>query len=55
FAVVMLIMKSIPLADINVLAQPEKNLLAVIKDGRICMSKWRKLDQDVYDPTTYLE
>jgi len=44
FAVDMLILNSNPLEDINVLARPERHLLCVIKDGRICMSKWRKLE-----------
>jgi imidazolonepropionase-like amidohydrolase len=55
FAADMLILNQNPLDDISVLAQPEKHLLAVIKDGRICMSKWRMLEQDVHGQATYLE
>ena len=55
FAADMLILNNNPLEDISVLAQPESHLLAVIKDGRICMSKWRKLEQDVYGQPTYIE
>jgi len=55
FAADMLILNSNPLEDINVLAKPENHLLAVLKDGRICMSKWRELEQDVHGPPTYIE
>ncbi|CZS99646.1 hypothetical protein WAI453_002400 [Rhynchosporium graminicola] len=47
FAADLLVLNTNPLDDITVLAQPEKHLLAVIKDGRVCMSRWKLLDQDV--------
>jgi imidazolonepropionase-like amidohydrolase len=46
YAADLLILNANPLENISVLAQPEKNLLAVIKDGRVCMSRWSLLDQD---------
>ncbi|PVH70979.1 amidohydrolase [Cadophora sp. DSE1049] len=47
FAADMLVLNANPLDDITILAQPEKHLLAVIKDGRVCMSRWKLLDQDI--------
>ncbi|KAH8724383.1 hypothetical protein GQ44DRAFT_618144, partial [Phaeosphaeriaceae sp. PMI808] len=55
FAADMLILNKNPLENINVLAEPEKHLLAVLKEGRICMSKWRKLEQDSHGQRAYLE
>lgn len=40
----LLILNASPLDDIEVLAHPEKHLLAVIKDGRVVTSRWSKLD-----------
>nr|OQO19578.1 hypothetical protein B0A51_11901 [Rachicladosporium sp. CCFEE 5018] len=39
----LLILDQNPLDDIEVLARPEKCLLAVIKDGRVLTSRWRKI------------
>lgn len=55
FAADMLILNKNPLEDISVLAQPEKHMLAVIKEGRVAMSRWKKLSQDVYGETAYIE
>jgi hypothetical protein len=37
------------------LAQPEKNLLAVVKDGRVCTSRWSLLDEDVHEVRSFIE
>jgi imidazolonepropionase-like amidohydrolase len=55
FAADLLVLNANPLDDITVLAKPEKHLLGVIKDGRVCMSRWRLLDQDVQVRPPYIE
>ena len=55
FAADLLVLNANPLEDITILAQPESHLLAVIKDGRVCMSRWTSLDQDVQKPRPYIE
>ncbi|KAH7314243.1 amidohydrolase [Rhexocercosporidium sp. MPI-PUGE-AT-0058] len=55
FAADLLVLNANPLEDITVLARPEEHLLTVIKDGRICMSRWRSLDQDVQRQRQYIE
>lgn len=55
FAADMLVLNANPLDDITVLARPEQHLLAVIKDGRVCMSRWRSLDEDVQRVRSYIE
>lgn len=42
----LIILNANPLEDIEVLARPQKHLLAVIKDGRVLHSKWSKLFPD---------
>jgi imidazolonepropionase-like amidohydrolase len=42
----LLILNMNPLEDIEVLAKPEKHLLAVIKDGKVLHSRWSKLAPD---------
>jgi imidazolonepropionase-like amidohydrolase len=55
FAADLLILNANPLEDISVLAQPEKNLLAVIKDGRVCTSRWSLLGQDAREVRPCIE
>lgn len=55
FAADMLILNKNPLKDVNVLAEPKKHLLTVIKAGKVCMSRWRRLEQDVTEFEPYLE
>jgi imidazolonepropionase-like amidohydrolase len=55
FAADVLILNANPLEDINILAHPEKHLLAVMKEGRVCMSRWRKLEKETIGQTSYLE
>lgn len=42
----LVILNANPLEDIEVLARPQKHLLAVIKDGKVLHSKWSKLFPD---------
>jgi len=48
FAADLLVLNANPLEDITVLAQPEKHLLGVIKNGRVCSSRWSLLEEDVH-------
>lgn len=36
-----------PLENIDILDQPEKYLLAVVKDGRVMESRWSKMPVDL--------
>ncbi|KAF7194091.1 hypothetical protein HII31_04612 [Pseudocercospora fuligena] len=54
FAADLLILNANPLEDIEILARPEKHLLAVIKDGKVLSSRWSKLRLDV-DQTALIE
>ncbi|OAP56378.1 hypothetical protein AYL99_09557 [Fonsecaea erecta] len=47
FAADLLILKANPLEDITVLDQPDQNVLATIKDGRVVASRWSQLQLDV--------
>jgi len=42
----LIILNANPLEDVEVLARPQKHLLAVIKDGRVLHSRWSKLFPD---------
>jgi imidazolonepropionase-like amidohydrolase len=42
----LIILNANPLEDIEVLCKPEKHLLAVIKDGRVVESRWKKLPKE---------
>ncbi|KAE8444200.1 hypothetical protein EG329_000797 [Mollisiaceae sp. DMI_Dod_QoI] len=55
FAADMLILNENPLNDISIFDQPEKHLLAVIKDGRVFHSRWSKLPQDAVPEDPNLE
>ena len=47
FAADLIITNENPLEDIAILDSPDKHILAVIKDGRVCVSRWTKLPQDI--------
>ena len=47
FSADLLVLNANPLEDIEVLAQPEKHLLAVVKEGRVLESKWSKMPVDL--------
>jgi imidazolonepropionase-like amidohydrolase len=44
-----------PLEDITILDEPEKNILAVLKNGRVYKSRWSKLPEDVTRAQTLIE
>ncbi|KAF3764295.1 hypothetical protein M406DRAFT_91659 [Cryphonectria parasitica EP155] len=46
----LLIVTSNPLEDVTVFDDPERNVAVVIKEGRICKSRWKALDEDVMGP-----
>ena len=46
YAADMIILNVNPLNEVAVLDEPEKHVLAVIKDGRVHVSRWRKLPID---------
>lgn len=48
FAADLLILNANPLEDITILDEPEKNVLATIKDGRVHASRWSKLETDLH-------
>lgn len=45
-----LIVTSNPLEDATVFDDPERNVAAVFKEGRICKSRWEALEEDVITP-----
>ncbi|KAH8651280.1 amidohydrolase [Xylariales sp. PMI_506] len=47
FAADLLILNENPLADVSILSEPERHVLAVIKDGRVYTSRWSRLPTDV--------
>lgn len=55
FVADMLVLNRNPLEDVTVLARPEKCILAVIKDGRVVVSRWSKLAEDFSRPTEMIE
>ncbi|KAI1862338.1 uncharacterized protein JN550_010200 [Neoarthrinium moseri] len=55
YAADLLVMGANPLDDVSVFDQPEKNLLAVIKDGRVYDSRWSRLPVDVKDEVNFIE
>ncbi|OLN86398.1 hypothetical protein CCHL11_06441 [Colletotrichum chlorophyti] len=55
FAADLLILNGNPLENVSILDKPEKNVLAVIKDGRVYTSRWSKLPEDVTEPPTLIE
>ncbi len=52
FAADLLILNENPLEDIEIFDEPEKHLLGVVKDGRVQVSRWSKLREDVVAPTS---
>ncbi|KAL6854482.1 hypothetical protein J3F83DRAFT_483998 [Trichoderma novae-zelandiae] len=55
YAADLLILNGNPLEDITILDEPEKNVLAVMKNGRVYKSRWTKLPEDVAPPQTMIE
>ncbi|KAI9896951.1 hypothetical protein N3K66_007973 [Trichothecium roseum] len=48
FAADLLVLGANPLEDAEVLAEPERWCLAVIKAGRVCVSRWDEMPEDVH-------
>ncbi|KYK57124.1 hypothetical protein DCS_04131 [Drechmeria coniospora] len=55
FAADLLVLNANPLEDVSLLARPEENVLAVMKNGRVYTSRWTKLPEDVSTPTAPIE
>lgn len=51
FAADLLVLNENPLVDATILSEPWKHVLAVIKNGRVYVSRWSKLPQDVTQTT----
>ncbi|PHH89747.1 hypothetical protein CDD83_5358 [Cordyceps sp. RAO-2017] len=46
FAADLLVLSANPLDDVSILSEPDKSILAVLKNGRVYTSRWRKLPVD---------
>ncbi|KAJ5613168.1 amidohydrolase [Penicillium lagena] len=55
FAADLLVLNANPLEDIKILEKPETHILAVMKEGRVYMSRWSQLMPDVKQKTELLE
>ncbi|RFU81799.1 amidohydrolase [Trichoderma arundinaceum] len=55
FAADVLVLNGNPLEDITILDEPEKSILAVLKNGRVYKSRWTKLPEDVSRAQTLIE
>jgi imidazolonepropionase-like amidohydrolase len=55
FAADLLILNGNPLEDVGMLDEPEKTVLAVIKEGRVFHSRWSRLEQDVLPSSSNIE
>jgi imidazolonepropionase-like amidohydrolase len=44
----MLVLDQSPLENINILDRPDDHLHAVLKDGRVCHSRWSGLQLDAH-------
>ncbi|KAJ1327935.1 amidohydrolase family protein [Microdochium nivale] len=55
YAADLLVLGQNPLEDVGILAEPQKYLLAVIKDGRVWDSRWSKLPVDTASRQELLE
>ncbi|KAK3191894.1 hypothetical protein K4F52_001937 [Lecanicillium sp. MT-2017a] len=47
FAADLIVLNKNPLEDVTILDEPEKNVMVVIKNGRVYTSRWQKLPEDV--------
>lgn len=55
FAADMLVLNENPLEDVSILDEPEKYVLAVVKNGRVYKSRWTKLPEDVNEEVGMIE
>ncbi|RMD42886.1 hypothetical protein DV735_g2167, partial [Chaetothyriales sp. CBS 134920] len=50
FSADLLIVNANPLDDISIFDEPEKHILATVKEGKVLVSRWSKLDTDIRKP-----
>lgn len=55
FAADVLVLKHNPLEDVSVLDEPEKNVLVVVKNGRVYTSRWHGMVEDAKQRTAVIE
>ncbi|KAF5136988.1 hypothetical protein E5D57_000762 [Metarhizium anisopliae] len=55
FAADLLILNGNPLDNVSILDEPEKTVLAVMKNGRVYASRWGKLPQDIASTQNLIE
>lgn len=55
FAADLIVLNKNPLEDVTILDEPEKNVLVVIKNGRVYTSRWQKVKEDVSRPRRVVE
>jgi imidazolonepropionase-like amidohydrolase len=55
FAADLLILNENPLKDASIFDEPDKHVLAVIKEGRVYHSRWSKLAQDALPKECIIE
>lgn len=55
FAADLLILNKNPLENIEIFDEPEKHLLGVFKDGRVQVSRWSKLREDIVAPISMIQ
>jgi imidazolonepropionase-like amidohydrolase len=55
FAADLLILNKNPLENIEVFEEPDKHLLGVFKDGRVQVSRWSKLREDIVAPISIIQ
>lgn len=55
FAADLLVLTGNPLEDVSILDEPEKSVLAVVKNGRVYTSRWSKLPNDVEEKMEVIE
>lgn len=51
----LLILNKNPFENINILDNPENHLLAVLKEGRVVVSRWSKLDEEIKTSPVQIE
>jgi len=54
FAADLVFLNRNPLQDVAILAKPEEHILAVVKNGRVYMSRWSRLPEDIRPLRTWL-
>lgn len=55
FAADLLVLNGNPLKDVSILDDAEKSVLAVMKNGRVYTSRWKKLPNDIEQTQSFIE